>query len=75
MRELIVHPTIKTKKGRKIKVKALIDSRCTNTTIARKIVEKKGIPTRLLPKPFDIVMLNSCSGNKSDIFHHNNKNN
>jgi len=49
-----VHPTIKTKDGRKLKVKALIDSRCTNTTIARKTVEEKGIPTKSLPKPFNI---------------------
>jgi len=40
-RELIVYPTIKTKDGKKLKVKALIDSGCTNTTIARKTVEKK----------------------------------
>jgi len=33
-RELIVHPTIRIKDGRKLKVKALIDSRYTNITIA-----------------------------------------
>jgi len=49
-----VHLTIKTKEGRKLKVKALIGSGCTNTTIARKTVEEKGIPTRLLLKPFDV---------------------
>jgi len=49
-----VHPTIKTKDGRKLKVKALIDSGCTNTTIARKIVEEKGIPTKSLPRLFNI---------------------
>ena len=46
MRELIVHLTIKTKDGRKLKVKALIDSECTNTTIARKTVEEKRISTK-----------------------------
>jgi len=49
-----VHPTIKTKDGRKLKVKALIDSRCTNTTITRKTVEEKGIPTKSLSRPFNV---------------------
>jgi len=54
LRELIVHPTIRTKDRRKLKVKPLIDSGCTNTTIARKTVEEKEIPTKSLPKPFDV---------------------
>jgi len=54
LRELIVHLTIKTKDGRKLKVKALIDSGCTNTTIARKIVEEKGIATKSLLRPFNV---------------------
>ena len=49
-----MHPTIRTKDKRKLKVKALIDSGCTNTTIARKTVKEKGIPTKLFPKPFDM---------------------
>ena len=49
-----MYPTIKTKDRRKLKVKALIDSRCTNTTIARKTVEEKGISTKLLPRPFNV---------------------
>jgi len=49
-----VHPTIKTKDRRKLKVKALIDSGCTNTTIARKTVEEKGISTKSLPRPFNV---------------------
>jgi len=54
LRELIVHPTIKTKDRRKLKVKALIDSGCTNTTITRKTVEEKGISTKSLPRPFNV---------------------
>ena len=54
MRELIVHPTIKTKDRRKLKVKTLIDSGCTNTTIARKTVEEKRISTKSLPRPFNM---------------------
>ena len=49
-----MYSIIKTKDGRKLKVKALIDSGYTNTTIARKTVEEKGIPTKSLPKPFDV---------------------
>jgi len=49
-----VYPTIKTKDGRKLKVKALINSGCTNTTIARKTVKEKGISTQSLPKSFNI---------------------
>jgi len=54
LRELIVHPTIKTKERRKLKVKALIDSGCTNTTITRKIVEEKGISTKSLLRSFNV---------------------
>jgi len=57
LRELIVHPTIKTKDKRKLKVKVLINSGYTNTTIARKTVEEKEIPTKLLPKPFNVYNL------------------
>ena len=49
-----MHLTIKTKDGRKLKVKALIDSGCTNTTIARKIVEEKGIAAKSLLRPFNV---------------------
>jgi len=52
--ELIVHSTIRTKDRRKLKVKTLIDSGCTNTTITRKAVEEKEIPTKSLPKLFNI---------------------
>ena len=54
MRELIVYPTIKTKDRRKLKVKTLINSRCTNTTITRKTVEEKGISTKSLPRLFNM---------------------
>ena len=66
-RELIVHPTIRIKDGRKLKVKALIDSRYTNITIAWKTVEEKGIPTKLLPKPFDVYNSNGSRNGKKTI--------
>jgi len=49
-----VHPTIKTKDRRKLKVKALIDSGCMNTTIARKTVEEKRISTKSLLRLFNV---------------------
>jgi len=36
LKELIVHPTIKTKNGKHTEVSGLMDSECTHTTIARK---------------------------------------
>ena len=49
-----MYPTIKTKDRRKLKVKALINSKCTNTTITRKTVEEKGISTKSLSRPFNV---------------------
>jgi len=66
-RELIVHPTIKTKDGRKLKVKALIDSGCTNTTFTRKTVEEKGISTKSLPRPFNIYNSDRSRNRKKTI--------
>jgi len=62
-----VHPTIKTKDGRKLKIKALIDSGCTNTTIARKTVEEKEIPTKSLPKPFNVYNSDRSRNGKQTI--------
>ena len=62
-----MHPTIKTKDKRKLKVKPLIDSRYINTTIARKTVEEKGISTKLLPKLFDIYNLDRSKNEEKTI--------
>ena len=67
MRELIIHPTIKTNDGRKLKVKALIGLGCINTIIARKTVEEKGIPTKSLPKPFNIYNLDGSRNEEKTI--------
>ena len=67
MRKLIVHPTIKTKDGRKLKVKALINSGYMNITIARKTVEEKEIPTKSLPKPFDVYNLDRSRNKENTI--------
>jgi len=62
-----VHPTIKTKNGRKLKVKALIDSGYMNTTITRKTVKEKGIPTKLLPKSFNVYNSDKSRNGKKTI--------
>jgi len=67
LRELIVHPTIRTKDRRKLKVKALIDSGYTNTTIIRKTVKEKGILTKSLPKPFDMYNSDGSRNGKKTI--------
>ena len=53
-RKLIVQPTIKINNGRKLKVKALIDSEYIHTTITRDIVKEKKILTKMPKKSFDI---------------------
>jgi len=67
LRELIVHPTIKTKDRRKLKVKTLIDSGCMNTTITRKTVGEKGIPTKSLPKLFNVYNSDRSRNGKKTI--------
>ena len=62
-----MHPTIKTENRRKLKVKALIDSGYTNTTIARKTVEEKGISTKPLPRPFNIYNSNRSRNREKTI--------
>jgi len=45
---------IKINNGKKLKVKALIDSEYIHTTITRDIVKEKKIPTKMLKKSFDV---------------------
>jgi len=41
--ELNVQANVKTKNGKKLKVKALVDSRCTHTGIDKQLVKDKRI--------------------------------
>jgi len=41
--ELNVQANVKTKNGKKLKVKALVDSRCTHTRIDKQLVKDKRI--------------------------------
>ena len=45
-RELNVQENIKTKNGKKLEVKALVDSRCTHTGINKQLVKNKRIQTK-----------------------------
>jgi len=45
---------MKTKNGKKLKVKALVDSRCTYTEIDEQLVKDKRIQTKLINFSFDI---------------------
>ena len=45
---------IKTKNGRKLKIKALVDSRCTHTGIDEQLVKDKRIQTKLINFLFEV---------------------
>jgi len=56
-KELNIQADIKTKNGKKIKIKALVDSRCTYTEIDKQLVKDKRIQTR--PINFSIEVFNA----------------
>ena len=45
---------VKTKNGKKLNVKALVDSRCTHTEIDKKLVKNKRIQTKLINFSFEV---------------------
>jgi len=45
---------VKTKNGKKLKVKALVDSRCTYTGIDKQLVKDKRIQTKLINFSFKV---------------------
>jgi len=47
-KELNVQADIKTRNGRKLKVKALVDSGCTHTGIDEQLVKEKKIQTKAI---------------------------
>jgi len=49
---------IKTKNGKKLKVKALVDSRCTHTGINEQLVKDKRIQTKLINFLFEVFNAN-----------------
>ena len=53
-RELNVQANIKTKHGKNLKVKALVDSRCTHTGIDEQLVKDKRIQTKKIDFSFEV---------------------
>ena len=45
---------VKTKNGRKLKVKALVDSRCTHTGINKQLVKDEKIQTKSIDFSFEV---------------------
>ena len=53
-RELNVQAQVKTKNGKKLKVKALVDSGCTHTGINKQLVKDKRIQTKKIDFSFEV---------------------
>ena len=53
-RELNVQAHVKTKNGKNLKVKALVDSRCTHTGIDEQLVKDKRIQTKKIDFSFEV---------------------
>ena len=53
-KELNVQANVKTKNGKKLKVKALVDSGCTHTGINEQLIKDKKIPTKLIDFSFEV---------------------
>jgi len=53
-RELNMQAEVKTKNGKNLKVKALVDSRCTHTGINEQLVKDKRIQTKLIDFSFKV---------------------
>jgi len=45
---------VETRNGKKLKVKALVDSGCTHTWINEQLVKNKKIPTKLINFSFEV---------------------
>ena len=53
-RELNIQAKVKTKNGKNLKVKALVDSGCTHMGIDEQLVKKKMIPTKPINFLFEV---------------------
>jgi len=53
-RELNMQANIKTKNGKKLEVKALVDSECTHIGIDEQLVKNKKIPTKPIDFSFEV---------------------
>ena len=53
-RELNMQAQVKIKNGKNLKVKALVDSRCTHTGINKQLVKNKNIQTKKIDFSFEV---------------------
>ena len=53
-RELNMYTNVKTRNGKNLKVKALVDSRCTHTGIDKQLVKEKRIQTKSINFSFEV---------------------
>jgi len=53
-----VQADVKTKNGKKLKVKALVDSKCTHTGIDKQLVKEKRIQTKPINFSFEVFNTN-----------------
>ena len=54
-----VQANIKTKNGKKLEVKVLVDSGCTHTEIDKQLVKDKKIPTKPIDFSFEVFNTDS----------------
>jgi len=54
-KELNVQANVKTKNRKNLKIKALVDSRCTYSGIDEQLVKKKRIQTKLINFSFEVL--------------------
>jgi len=54
-KELNVQANVKTKNRKNLKIKALVDSRCTYSGIDEQLVKKKRIKTKLINFSFEVL--------------------
>ena len=57
-RELNIQANVKMKNSKNIKVKALVNSRCTHTGINEQLVKEKKIQTKLINFSFEVFNAN-----------------
>ena len=63
-RELNVQAQVKTKNGRNLKVKALVDSGCTHTGIDEQLVKNKKIQTKKIDFSFEVFNADGTKNRK-----------
>ena len=61
-----VQVQVKTKNGKNLKVKALVDSRCTHTGIDKQLVKDKRIQTKKIDFSFEVFNADGTKNGEGD---------